>query len=432
MMRAAACALACLVGMASAAERARSPAANHYAMRYHWGSPWGGPLEAMLGGLVHLDASSSQPGGYASRLYDGHVGTLEDPTGTFLVFDDSHAAIRVDVPAWRDVEAFSFYVLESARASKASARVTFTGIDRAQRELPLARRIVATRGAVAHVEYRTTGLEAALSNGQFSLVYDNPDFSSAFIAEVVLDDLASITPPAPGGPAASQLLFWRRVEAAGGLRLHSLMVRTGRTGVKERDVTPAWLAVPRAHDGSAVPLLILVQDSSAPDAALELMGLAGRPEWALAPAFAQAGFAALVIDAPTVDARAGVADYVGRVRGVLEQLTKSSFARQAGIDIDATRIGVWSYGNGAGAALAVAAADAGRRRAGLSHPPRREAAIPADLKALVLARADAAAQWEAAASPNVSVRIAPFAVPGPAERSIWVTYFLGARSDPGR
>jgi len=156
----------CLAAAASAtgADRPSGPTVNHYAMGYSWGSAWGGPLEAILGGEVRLDATSSQPRGFVSKLYDGHVGALADPTGSFLVFDGPRAAVRVSVPEWRDVGSVAVFVLEAAGATRAVLSATFAKPGSAPARIEFERRVTERKAGLARVEYRSVRM-ATLNAG---------------------------------------------------------------------------------------------------------------------------------------------------------------------------------------------------------------------------------------------------------------------------
>jgi hypothetical protein len=345
-MRRALAALLVAAGMpACGAERPAGPTVNHYAMEYAWGSPWGGPLEAMLGGDVRLDASSSQPKGFVSKLYDGNAGALADPTGSFLIFDGPRAAVRVRIPAWREVGSVAVYVLEAAGATQASLGATFTKPGSAPARVEFERRVMGRQAGLVHVEYRSTRKEA-LSAGELLVTYENTDLGSAFVGEVALDGLAA-TPSAWPDPAppGSRLLYWRRWDAHGA-RLHALLIKAAATGGKDRDVAPAWVAHPLGADRKPLPLVVLVADPDTPQGALELLGFAGRPEWALAPRLVEAGLAVLVVDPARATRAAPVRDeeYAARVEAALAQVLDGAFARQGAVAIDRDRVGMWAYG----------------------------------------------------------------------------------------
>src|SRR5205814_8452794 len=134
---------------------------------------WGGALDAILGGSVFLDPASSQPKGFLTRVYDGNPGQLEEPTGSFLIFDGPRAAFRVSVPPWRTVDRFAFYALEARSRSAASAHLAFEDAAGRSREVTLDRRVVGTRGGLVHVEYRSRSERLAASGGVFRLAYEN-------------------------------------------------------------------------------------------------------------------------------------------------------------------------------------------------------------------------------------------------------------------
>ncbi|HUQ26986.1 MAG TPA: hypothetical protein VM051_00245 [Usitatibacter sp.] len=360
--------LAC-AGAAMGLERPAGPTVNHYAVEFQWGSPWGGELEAILGGKVRLDASSSQPKGFTSKLYDGNTGNLESPTASFLIFDGPRAVVRIAVPEWREVGSIAVYVLEATRSSKGALSVSFARQGSPGTRLKFARRVIASKAGLAHVEYRSLP-GAALSGGEFVVTYENADFSSAFVGEVALDGLASNAPWADPATRGSRLLYWRHWDVPaqrGTARLHALMIKTDSSGSRARDVTPAWLAHPVVGDGSPLPLVVLFQDPKTVDGALELLGLAGRPEMSLAGRLVEAGCAVLVVDVPAPSASEAPAAHAARIDAVLLQVLEGAFAKHGRIAIDRQRMSIWGYGTGTSTVL-LAAVPGRYRRVAISRP----------------------------------------------------------------
>lgn len=369
--------------------------ANYYSMNYKWGSKWGGALDSILGGSILLDRSSSQPKGFLSRIYDGQFGNVDDPTGSFMIFDGPHAAIRIFAPAWREINSFGFYALETKTLSKAQAILVFKKNNEEIKKVNLLKKTLSSKKGLAHVKYYSQSEDLGLSDGEFFLVYDNPDFASAFISEIVVDGLSekngvgkecftAISPTCQLKDIASwrknyieglnsrhkeqpfpNLVFWQKKEndSDPGFGIHSLIIKTGNTGKKEYDLTSAWLAYPTEGEKNKIPLVVLVHDPTSPYSPLELLGLTGRPEFALAPALVQSGMAVLVVDLHQPNFGDSSSPYpqyyLHKVNSSLDQVLGGTFSRHSKLNIDRDRIGIW--GNNYGASLTLMAALADKR-----------------------------------------------------------------------
>lgn len=319
-----------------------SPTLNHHSMLYHVPTPWDAPLNAMLRANILLTASSSQPKGFVGRLHDGNPGNVDDPTGSFLIFDGPHAAVRIRVPAWRSVDRVDFYTLEARKATRASARVDFKASSGKPRRIAVVREVVAMRGDAAHVRYHSGRHRLALRDGELVVSYDNPDFSSAFVAEIAFDGLAASPPSVARDAAASErIVFWQSSTTAG-MGLHSLMLKTADTGKVESDLTVAWVGYPHGSANRPLPLVVLIADPAERSSALELLGFEGRPELAVAPELVRAGLAVLVVDC-AVSAAEGM-HCARRIAIALTEILGSGFSQRTKLRVDRRRVGLWASG----------------------------------------------------------------------------------------
>ncbi len=98
--------------------------------------------------------------------------------------------------------------------------------------------------------------------------------------------------------------------------------------------------------------MVLFHDPASPFPPLELLGLAGRPEAAVAPALADAGIATLVVAVPALPAACAADGWLQtlRIAAVLDTIVDGAFSRHLGVAIDRGRVGAW--GEAGGAALA--------------------------------------------------------------------------------
>ena len=166
-----------------------SPSINFYGLHYSWGSKWGGSLDVILRDNFYFDKLSSQPKGYLSRLYDGDLGNIKDPTGSFLIFDEPIAAFRIVVPPWRYVQNFSVYVLEKNKSSKSSFELFFKYSNGKNQRLRMSKQVINYKNNLAHVKYESEPFKILLNDGEFFFKYNNSDLGSAFISEIALDEL---------------------------------------------------------------------------------------------------------------------------------------------------------------------------------------------------------------------------------------------------
>jgi hypothetical protein len=368
--------LACATTFAVAAPPA--PTNNYVAVAGTWDADWVGVLDVIMGDDLRLDPTSSQPKGFLSRVRTGSPGSLEDPTGSFLIFDGPRAAFRLRVPEWRSVDSFGFFALERRKGSRAVARLEFTRPAGAARAIPLARRVIATRNGLAHVHYETPQPDLGLAGGELRLVYESPDFASAFVGEIRVDRLGEKVGAHRDACVACppRLLSWQQARAPDGITLHSLLVAVAQTGDKSTDVVPAWLVQPAPTGATApLPLVVVVQDPVDPLNSLEALGMAGRPEYAVAPALARSGNAVLVVQLAGGDRDGNL----HRLGALIEEVTRGSFARHAHVSFDADRLGILGYGDGAKLARALAQRDAHLRHVViLDAGDPRDAAMPGD------------------------------------------------------
>jgi hypothetical protein len=361
-----------LAGGEVAARELRLPAVtgNYHAMRYEWGSTWGGALDLILGATLRLDAGSSQPHSFVSKLYDGNPGRLEEPTGSFLIFDGARAAVRISLPEWRQVDRVSVFVLEKRGDTAAAIRLAWSGAADAS-AIALERRIVETRAGLARVEYRSSAPIGA-RGGQLSLVYENPDFASAFVAEVAVDGLGMTDAAADASSEPPpRLVWWQRaaMTPAAPFQLHSLLIQAGTSGSKEADLVPAWLVVPRTARAAAVPLVVLLGDLAAPHPPLEVLGFAGRPELALAPALLDAGMAVLVVGLRGWPQPVPAGLQPRRLAAALSQALAGPVAKSVGVSFGA--LGIWGIGPAADVAVEAARGSRAFRAMAVWHPPAR-------------------------------------------------------------
>jgi hypothetical protein len=349
-----------------------APTENRYSLEYNWGSAWGGALDAIVGGTIFLDASSSQPKGFLSRIYDGNRGSLADPTGTFLIFDGPRAAFRIVVPEWREVRSIALDALEATRRSRGSVHLFFTRGGFARQEIVLSRRIVERRNGLAHARYVGLASSGGWTDGEFLLTYENPDFASAFLSEITLDGLG--TEATPGEPPDPLLVFWQRFRTADAkpLVLDSMMIRTDSTGDKAIDLTPAWLVSPAGRGTGALPLVVAVNETDSGRSGLEILGLEGAPELGLAPVLAEAGIAVLVVDLPASRRRRYDPRMLARkVLASLAQVLSGQFLRRSGVTIDPARIAIWGNEDGAIPALIATLEEPRFQSVALSGVPNR-------------------------------------------------------------
>lgn len=394
-----------------------APTENRYSLRYTWRSTWGGALDAILGGTVFLDPSSTQPKGFLSRIYDGSRGNLADPTGSFLIFDGPRAAFRVAVPEWREVRSIALDALEATSRSRASVHLFFTRAGFPREEIGLSRRVTGRRNGLALARYVGVASGGSWTDGEFLLAYENPDFSSAFVSEITVDGLG--TEAMPGEPADALLVFWERFRTAEPkpLVLDSMMIRTGRTGDKSVDLTPAWLVSPSAAGaGHALPLVVAVNRADSGRSGLEVLGLEGRPELSLAPVLARAGIAVLVVDLPmSRKARYDPKMLARKIQASVAQVLSVPFSGRSGVTIDRSRIALWGNEDGVVPALLAAGGDPRFQAVALTGVPDEGDAtklLPDGLQAsiggrhaLVIGGLQAIERWQRAglASPNIAL-----------------------------
>jgi hypothetical protein len=391
-----------------------APTANYYGAHYVWGSQWGGSLDTLLRDNLFLDASASQPKGFLSRAYDGNPGSLSEPTGSFLIFDGPVAAFRLVVPNWRKVKSFGAYVMESTESTQASFELFFEHSEGNREQLRMSRKVIAKKNGLAHVKYETELLTTAKSGGEFLFKYQNPDFASAFVSEIVIDgvgeqpilltseragilnwldeilavptmrglseffkgpeniaDVFSLmrswanlfytwasnlsfgAVQAPSKESPTKWLFWKQHAFGENAKseLHSLIFRTDQSGDRHKDLAPVWLGYPPEKSNEKVPLVVLVSDHNVPGSPLELLGFSGRPEFALATELLSAGLSVLVV-APIFEVRpVSDSDQKDRIKKVLDYVLDAHFIKFTDLDIDEDRIGIWGWGAGAMLAL---------------------------------------------------------------------------------
>ena len=311
-----------------------APTVNRHAMLFSWGSAWGGPLDAILGGAIRLAPSSTQPKGYVSRLFDGNPGQLDDATASYLIFDGPRADIDVRLPEWRSVDRLDVFTLESANTSRARLVATYRAAA-AERALDFKRQVVDQRGSAVRVRYTARAGGAAWRGGGFEIRYDSPDLGSAFVAEVALDGVGQAHDS--GEATRPRLLAWQSTGNAH-LMLHSVIVAAAATGERERDLVPAWIALPVPTRGR-LPLAVLVGAPGEAGAAGELLGFEGRPERAMAETLVRRGMGVLVVDCAW---RREPADCAAAIDAVLAEAASGDFARSAPGAIDLQRVGLWA------------------------------------------------------------------------------------------
>jgi len=354
---------------------------------FQWGSPWGGALEAIVGPWLTLGEGSARPRGYISKLFDGDVGSLAEPTGSVLIFDGPHVVIDVVVPTWREVGKVEFFAFELTQKTQAHARLSFVDANGRLSRVPLVRRVLEEKERLAHVAYVADGL--SFRNGKFSFTYENTDLGGAFIAEISLDDMRPrlssanfkagvlgeraksecfprdsefpgwrkwLQSPHGRRGAKSRLVYWHRPseESNDQYSADSLIVQVSRNGDRLFDLAGAWF-VSSLPIKAAVPLVVVVGDASTPFSGMELVGLSGDSERAVALRLARLGLAVLVIEPPAASClSSGSKCILNRIEGILDVVTSSevrrrpaSFSQATGRVIVPGRLGIWGVEGGA-------------------------------------------------------------------------------------
>jgi hypothetical protein len=376
-----------------------APTINYFSQFGEWGNPWTSALDILNGSNIFLDPSSSQPKGFVSRIYDGNLGSLNDPTGSYLIFDDNKAAIRVLVPDWRVINSVDLYALESVEKTKAKVKLYFINLNGRRETLNFTRKVKAIKNGLAQVEYKSWPNNLGKTNGEFLILYDNTDFSSAFISEIIINGLGVSSKIPPNKLQKNKLMcsdgngltcskinldslrisdvdisltsleFWRikKIQNKNPYNIHSFIIKTDNVGDQYRDITPAWLFYPIDAKTKAIniPLVVIVGDTSEINSSLELMGFIGRPEFAIAPDLVKAGFGVLIVNLP--ESITTIAQHK-KIKMVLNQVLKDSVKRSLSLGLNSDKIGIWGYGNGATLAILAASVDERYSAIGLSRP----------------------------------------------------------------